>query len=374
MNTKLTVWTIAALGVLPVCAGWNLNLSEGWRITGGAEFGGPVNANVRMRGAGGAHGNVPMTTPGASAKEAEEAVAYRGGRIDYGNGAFIDPASSIEEDPNWTWNWHLPPSAKTGLAGSSSYREVTATESIVRTGASDDGWNPGVSLEFARTLWTWDEHPFGVDFAFGLAWQRCNNLVSSEQLSYVRDETVRSGAYATSLGEQKWFDDPWTLPEDDGYYGAGTYNGPGPVMDLALLGTERTSASESATRYAERVRVQGDWEEWDFRFTLKPWWEVTDWLRLYGTVGLELARTHFGMNVGWSASDGQRGGRGRDFDEWQVNGLAGLGAAVNWKHMTLGADFMARFLQQDLTINDREMYGTIDRQTWFFRVYVGAEF
>ena len=40
----------------------------------------------------------------------------------------------------------------------------------------------------------------------------------------------------------------------------------------------------------------------------------------------------------------------------------------------LGFDFIARFLDSAMKIDGRDVHGTIDRGSWFFRVYIGYEF
>lgn len=360
----------AVLAAAPLFGGWNLDLTRGWRMTGGAEFGGPVDANFRtIRGS--AHGPITRTAWGKSREEAKDAVTYKGVRLDLPGVGFIDPTSEIE-DADLSWNWRLPVSAISGIVGDSVYREVTASERSFALSADGDGSNPGVSLELSRELWASEGQTFGVDFGFGLAWTRKSNLVRAGGPVYERSETTRTGSYALSLGNQEWMTDPW-LESEGGMYGVGNEEGPGPVMDLTLLGTVERGPHETTSSYLECMNVSGDWEEWDLRFMMKPWWDVTDWFRLYGMLGVEVARTHFGLNVSGAAGDWSYR-RNRDFDEWQVNGIGGGGLALRWTHMTIGADFLARFLQRGMKIDDVELHGSIDRQPWLFRVYAGIDF
>lgn len=359
-----------ALATAPLFGGWNLDLTRGWRLTGGAEFGGPVDANFRtIRGT--ARGPITRTESGLSREEAKDAVTYKGVRLDLPGVGFIDPTSEIEE-ADLSWNWKLPVSSISGTVGDSPYREVTASERSIALSADGDGANPGVSLELSRELWSSQELTFGVDFAFGLAWSRKSNLVRAGGPVYERNETANSGSYALSLGNQEWMTDPW-LESEGGMYGVGNPQGPGPVMDLTLLGTVERGPHKTTSGYLECMNVSGDWEEWDLRFMMKPWWDVTDWLRLYGTLGVEVARTHFGLDVSGTAGSWSYGRR-HSYDKWQVNGLGGGGVALRWSHLTMGVDFLARFLQQEIKVDDAELHGRIDRQPWLFRVYAGVDF
>lgn len=379
-NLKKTVLAGAvALAGATTFAGWNLSLSEGWRLTGGAEFGGPVNANVRSRGTHSA-GAGAATVGGLTRAQAQAIVqgqldAIKGGsRADFGGGAFIDPNSAISATlPDYTRNWRLPLSSKaSGVANSVSYGERSVKESATGFAASEDDTSVGASVELSKTLWESDDLPIGVDFAFAFAWLRRNNLVNSEGVTYAREERTSSGSADLTLGDQAWRSEPW-IESEGGMIGPGSATGPGPVMDLSLLGMNTRGGGESVSRYVERVAVRGDWEEWDFRLAFKPWWDVADWLRVYGTFGVEIAKTYFDMDV-TSTYGSVRRHRSRGIDGWQVNGIAGLGAALRWQHMTLGVDVLARFLQQDITIDDNEVSGKIDRQRWLARVYLGVDF
>ena len=369
---KIGLVALAALSVLPAAAEWNLSLTEGWRVTASAEFGGPMEGRLKSRA--GARGLYPAARSGMTEKElaAKLAAPVTGGpRVDLGGGYFIDPSSAASDwAPDVTWNWRLP--SRDRIVAQGEYLESQTSERSYPVSGSDDGWAPGVSLEFSRELWTWDEKPFGVDFAFGFAWQRKNDLVKAGGVNYSRTDSYRKGGYAMDIGDQLWMQEPDEEIMFNGAYGLGEYGNDsyGPLMDLSLVRTSPTGGSSWDETFAETTSMRGDYEEFDFRFLLKPWWDVTDWLRIYGAIGLEVARTDFELHT-YNSATGSRTG---DISEWQCCGLGGGGVMLHGWHGVLGVDFLTRFLQDDLTFRREGFSGEFDRSPWFFRVYVGAEF
>lgn len=369
---KIGLMAIATLTLLPVGAGWNLSFTEGWRVTAGAEFGGPMKGRLSSRA--GNRGIYSAARSGLTEAQAAHKVAAPvagGPRVDLGNGYFIDPSSAASAaDPDFTWNWRLP--SRDRIVKQSEFLESQTVERSYPVSGSDDGWSPAVSLEFTRELWTWDDHPFGVDFAFGFAWQRKNDLVKVGGVNCTRTDSYRKGGYEMDLGDQLWMQEPDEEVMFNGAYGLGEFGGDayGPVMDLSLVRTTPTGGTAWDEKFAETTSMRGDYEEFDFRFLLKPWWDVTEWLRVYGAIGMELARTDFELHT-YNSATGSRTG---DISEWQVCGLGGGGVMVHGWHGVLGVDFLTRFLQDDLSFRHDGFSGEFDRSPWFFRVYVGAEF
>ena len=166
--------------------------------------------------------------------------------------------------------------------------------------------------------------------------------------------------------------DPWAQ-NPDGSYGAGTYDGPGPVLDLGggdLTVSHRwaniSSSSRSSSYY---LHAEGDYEDIEMTFAVKPFWDVTDWLRLRGTLGVAVSRTHFTFDV-----DGQGYSSRQRFDDWAVYGVGGLGGMLRWENFCLGVDFIARFLDDDIEIRGRDVRGSVERAPWMLTVYAGYEF
>jgi len=116
--------------------------------------------------------------------------------------------------------------------------------------------------------------------------------------------------------------------------------------------------------------MRGDYEELEMIFALKPWYDLTDWFRVQATLGAAVSRAHlkFGVSGTSPSTSHQR------FDEWSVYGVGGLGGMFRFEDFCLGFDFIARFLDNAMKIDGRDVHGTIDRGGWFFRVYVGYEF
>ena len=369
---KQTVLAMMAMGAAAtVEAGWNTSLAGGWRVTGGVEFGAPVKG--RLCAAPGWRGNPAPVRQGATADgamaAAEAQVPKAGGaRVDFANGGFIDPSSDASASgAKNTWNWQLP--SKTSLISAGEYLESETAESTRPIAGSDDAWSPAVSIELTRELWRSDEHSFGLDCGFGFAWQRCNDFLRMGGLSASRIDTYRRGGYAVDLGDQLWMHEDDSAVRYPGGYGSGMAT-QGPIMDLSRISVRQTAAEGWTESFSERSSLRGDYEEFDFRFTLKPWWDVTNWLRVYGVIGAEVARTDFELHywnsaVGSSASD-HRG--------WTVCGLGGAGLMLHGWHGVLGVDFLTRLWCDDLSFESNGVRGDFDRSSWFFRVYLGVEF
>lgn len=369
---KIGLLAMTVLTFLPGEAGWNLSFTEGWRVTGGAEFGGPMKGRLKSRA--GARGIYPAARSGLteaqSAREAAAPVAG-GARVELGSGYFIDPSSAASAaDPNFTWNWHLP--SRDRIVKQGEFLECETRESHSPVSGRDDGWAPAVSLELTRELWTWDEKPFGVDFSFGFAWQRKNNLVRADGVNYTRTDSYRRGGYELDIGDQLWMQEADEDIMFNGAYGLGEYGGDsyGPIMDLSLIRTSPTGGSSWNEHFVERTSLRGKYQEFDYRFALKPWWDVTDWFRVYGMIGVEVAYTEFRLKS-WNSARGASSHTSRD---WKVNGIAGGGLMLHKWHGVLGVDFTARFLTDELSFSHDGVYGEFERSPWFFRVYAGFEF
>ena len=172
------------------------------------------------------------------------------------------------------------------------------------------------------------------------------------------------------------FNDPWSQ-NADGSWGAGTYAGPGPVLDLNNGGVNITHSwgKETVTPYSSSgsIYTHGDYREIEMLFTFKPYYDITDWFRVIGTVGVGVSQAHFDFKSSGSIN-GQGFSHNQSFDDWACYGVAGLGAMLHYSHVCLGFDFLERFLQEDIDINGKYVDGYIGRAPWMTKVYLGVEF
>ena len=391
MMKKIMTMTAAGCLAALVCAdegdGFNGDLFSGWRLTVGGAMNGSMRTKVGIRTGGAWTRGVHLLRPGLAGSSLPSSAAvqaqgasygdFSSGRVDFPNGGFIDPndAAGI---PGETWNWWLP-SGSLDAGGSmsivSSYADASFTESFGHISGKDDGYAPGVSAGLDRLVWQWGD--FGVDAGFIFSYFRKSNFFKTGGRAWTRTDTTVSGDYITDVA----FDpgivlDPWSQ-NADGSYGAGTYDGPGPVLNFGAgdVTVSHRWANETVTSRTSSfaLRARGDYEEIEMIFALRPWYDVTDWFRVQGTLGAAVSRTHFAFDV-YGRGDGGAYASRQKFDDWAVYGVGGLGGTFHYACVCLGFDFLARFFDSDIDINGRDVHGSIARSPWMFRVYAGLEF
>ena len=363
----------AALAMADEDSGFNSSWSEGWRVRVGPQFN--FGAKGRLGVKPGAIRLPPATySSSREAAQAEgDAMTPGSGRMSFPNGAFIDPVDAAGQEGS-TWNWYIPAGAL-GDGGVTtivdSYSEFESHESFSRVSGKDDDYAAGFSVGFERELWR--NGDFGADLGFGLSYFRNSGFFKAGGAAYTRTQSGASGDYVTDIAfNPDVIGDPWAQ-NPDGSYGAGTYDGPGPVLDLGggdLTVSHRWANISSSSRSSSyHLHAEGDYEDIEMTFAVKPFWDVTDWLRLRGTLGVAVSRTHFTFDV-----DGQGYSSRQRFDDWAVYGVGGLGGMLRWENFCLGVDFIARFLDDDIEIRGRDVRGSVERAPWMLTVYAGYEF
>ena len=373
--------TVVAIGLAASAAadGFNTSWGEGWRVTAGGAMNGNMRTKAGLRPNGAWRQGIVTgsTLPlGSSRAEAQaKGDAYDnlgGGRVVFPNGGFIDPDSSRADAG--TWNWHIPAGALDSggkMTIVDSYFEGSFSESSRRVFSKDDDYAAGFNIGLEREFWR--KGDFGVDLGFGFSYFLNRDFFKAGGMAYSRQESGERGDYVTELAfNPDVVGDDWSR-NADGSYGAGTYDGPGPVLNIAGgdIGVShrwanQSSPSSSASYY---IRASGDYEEIEMTFALKPFWDVTDWFRVRGTLGVALSRTHFTFDV-----DGPGYSSRQRFDDWSVYGVGGLGGMFTWKGVNLGVDVLARFLDDDIEIRGRDVHGSIERSPWMLMVYIGYTF
>ena len=345
------------------------DLGKGWRLSVGPQFG--FNASGRLGVKGGA---IPLpaasfsSTRGA-AQSAGDSIAVGTGKTTFGNGAFIDPndAAGIVGE---TWNWYVPAGQLNngGMSFANSYLEHSTVYEAVGGSDKDSNWSVGTSFGIDRAIWTYGD--FGVEVGFNFALFLKDDWFKGSSGGYVRKDTYTDGSYLTdvSMGNAEVMNDPWTQ-NPDGSYGAGTYDGPGPVISLDEIAISHRWGAEnsrSTTSYSNPFSIRGDLQMYEFQLALKPYYELTEWFMIRGTLGVGLDYRNFDVKVSGLGSE--------TVDDWDCYMVYGLGGMFHWKGICLGADFLGKVFDDDLDVDTKYVNGSIGNAKWGFRAYVGYEF
>jgi len=397
MIKNFVAFSLVAASTAALADGWVLfDREEGtWRISGGAvlDFGVKTRLTTNPR--------QTYASPYVQGDTAAEAQAKANGvnasptRKVYPNGAWIDTNDPglMGDMPGYTGYYYFPGTpGQNNLGGVFSlgtayFSEVTTYGETAGSRAhyeSDEAVVPGFDIDLARTLYRDDARGWGVDLAFAVRYFR-RNKVFKDSTSWRSGSSVYEGSYSSSIdtgevyGGDPGQDSNWLRDANDRYYaygsgeptadGTGGYAGPidGGSVAVAYTHNERSDAAWGS------MSSKADYENLELLFMVRPWYEVTDWMRVVGNLGvvvsrqeLEFAATMTRNGSGWRYA--------RDFDEWDVYGIAGLGAVFHYKGFTLGVDAFARFLDDEMDVHDKYVDGDVERGTWVGRLSLGYEF
>ena len=337
-----------------------------WRVSAGPNFG--FGLKTRMTCVT-PSSLFPVTTSpyvGSGADIARKLAA--GEEVRFMDGAFISP-SGVMPAP-FTQNWQVPESSLDRTTGTIVFESVQAEAGRSAARETDDSDANGVSLELSRTLFA-DERGFGLDFAFGLSWLKADDCF---KMRGGGGYYTRTGyTYTPSAGSinARNFTSPRIEPSG-GYYGSGGTPGIGLVMDWSDINEDTVSVSSQS--FGSTMDASGDYEEWELSFMLRPWYEVTGWMRIHATAGLGLTRSEFEYSV-LAASDGlgARSVRGSE-KEWRAYGLLGGGVLLRAWMFDVSCDVLARIGQHDMDVDGELMHGKVEKPDLFARIAVGVEF
>ena len=345
------------------------DLSKGWRFSVGPQFN--FNASGRL---GVKSGAVPL--PASSFSSTRGAAQSAGDRIRKGswpltlpNGAFVDPndAAGI---PGETWNWYVPAGQMNNgsMSFANAYSEHSTVYEAIGGSDKDYNWNVGTGFGIDRAVWIYGD--FGVEVGFNFAFFIKDNWFKGSAGGYERRDTYTDGSYITdvSMGNAEVMNDPWTQ-NPDGSYGAGTYDGPGPVISLDEIAISHRWGAEnsrSTTSYSSPFSIRGDLQMYEFQLALKPYYELTEWFMIRGTLGVGLDYRNFDVKVSGLGSE--------TADDWDCYMVYGLGGMFRWEGVCLGADFLGKVFDDDLDVDTKYVNGSIGNAKWGFRAYVGYEF
>lgn len=382
---------IAATSVA-MADGWVLFKDGDWRVSAGPVFDSGVK--TRLRCDPHASFSVPYAA-GLTAAEAErlarEGTPVSGTRRKYASGAWIDTdddtTAMYGPDSKYTGYYHIP--GRPGVVnegsvfslGSVPYAEVSSSSSGSSASFADKDCHPlpGVSLELDRTLYRDSERGWGVDLGFAFQYFYRRN-VYKDSTAWSDSARVNEGAYEAKIDTEDAYisDNP---NEDFNWGGGGTYygnpmsgsgyysgviNGDGVYSELAWSGVRQQSSRGS-------MYAKADYENLEMMFLVKPYYEVTDWFRIVGTLGLVVSR----QNLEFAATISQNGTHSkyaRHFHDWDVYGVAGIGASFAFDDFSIGVDFLARFFDDDMDIRSDCVRGDVERGDWMCRVMFGYRF
>lgn len=379
-----------------------------WRISFGPSLIGSVQSSIGLN-----HAQMRLLS-GFGEQLMAEAAARRGWRHRaeaYGegsgarnngvrmfdDGAWFDPIDSGSvNDPDFSWNWRLhDPTEKDLARHGKAFVERTAYDEIHQTASILDGdplecwssdasgWFPGLRAELAYELYrSEDKRPWGVDVAVAFAYYFQRGLWKTGG---------EAGVAQVSGHEEKGYWEWWNDSHDEAQYildyyrdtqfdgsmwGSGSFFGPGAelAVDSWKVRDVMTSSSSWSSSHSLRYCGYGDYQECSIELLLRPWWEVWQWLRLFGSLGLEISRREFDWNMDIWGTDDTRYRESGTEDEWRVLGLLGGGFAFQWWDFVLAGEALWRIGGDDLDVSGKTLKGGIEHGNWGFRMSLGYEF
>lgn len=227
----------------------------------------------------------------------------------------------------------------------------------------------GVNIELSRNLYHDEEDGWGVDGGFAVQYGRRNNAycMSSDWGGAKFYSTI----YQPSSDKAELFssDDPDIMEqvwEGENFTGGG-FGGPVEPKEIK----KREGQVAGSTGFFD---IEGDYEDLEFMGLLHPYYDFDENWRLNGTIGVVVSRQEMDMDFLLMQNGQTVYKSSRDFSQWDVYGIAGLGLMYYYKGFTLSADFLARFLDDDMTIRDTYYRGTVERGHWMFKLSLGYEF
>ena len=359
-----------------------------WRINVGPVWSDGVNAKLEAtnlpqlkRAVAGA--TAVAGTTKEEAKAAAEAGNYDGGGYLHQDGVLTD----------YTINWKLPESAidadRTAFVMYNAYSEVSGTSSSSYNStdsgntADVDSTMTGIAFELAREMWANDSATFGIDFSFGVNYFFTDDIYAANgrAQSSASSQNVVAGRYKTIVGAEAAimeYDFGSFSEPTDGMMGYGNPNGgAGPTIAWAEVQApvdeQISSSAGSKSSTSMSYSATGDYEELEFVVAFKPWYQVTDWLKLIGTLGVATSRGKFAYNIALTMN-GANTNYSEEIDEWDVYGVVGAGLLLQYDCFNLGFDFVGRFGHDDFNVDGDYVKGEIERGSWYARLMLGFEF
>ena len=350
-----------------------------WRFTVGPAMGGHLKSSLEMRSdrIAPALKFAPYAPSGISKKDAMASGSRIGSErvnVSKDGAYYIDPNDS-QGVPGETMNWRLPAGSLEGdsFVLGNAYYESSHSSSTYPLRKADKFEDVGVSLSVDREIW--GNGRFGVDLGLMFSWLMKNDAFEFSGMVADASAASESGRYVTEIQmDGDVVSDPW-FANEDGSYGGGSFDQAGPVMSLGdniSYGWKKDSVRSKSASLS--VKSSGDYDSEEIAFLIRPWFDVADWFRLVGTVGVGVSRAAFDFTIDGYSNGNRPYHDSEKFDDWDVYGIAGAGGMFHYKGYCLGCDFFARFCDDDLDVDGRSVRGEISRESWTIRAYLGYEF
>lgn len=374
-----------------------------WRVSVGLSIVGVVSPRIgvnhaALSAASGFFGG--FGGPGGGRSRAEAFAAGSGasdpnGVRRFDNGAWYDPHdSAYANDSDWSWNWRLhdpqsaDPAGRRGFVEyteySQSYSSASMTTASGYGGSSDSSeWFPGLHIGLERELYrSDDERPWGVDLGLGFSYYFRRGL-------WKAGGVVATGSIERrqEKGMYEWWNDSGDTAKyildyerdtqfSDGMWGSGGFGGPGAELQSSawnfrdlVYSSEHSSASHILRYYGD-----GDYQEFSFELIARPWWEPYSWLRVFGSLGVELSRRSFDWSMAVGGTDGSAFHESGEASDWCFSGLVGGGVSLRWNDFVLAGEGLYRFGGDGLGVDGLAVNGEIEHADWILRLTLGYEF
>ncbi len=339
----------------------------GWRVSAGGSVGFGLKTKLGFRAPRSVYSGPTSPAVGSPADIASRLES--GGRVGFLGGAYIDPDGGEMASP-YTQNWRLPVSSLNRDTGKVTLDSVQMSDRGISGRGSDDDTAFGANIELSRTVYA-HESGFGLDLAAGFSWMRRNNCFKASSSGTYADNSRYVYTPTPGSMNQAVLSSP-VLSPSGGYYGAGSNTGMGPVLDWSDFGPATISQTGGTGQYS--IDASGDYEEWALSLMLKPWWEMTDWWRLTGTIGAGFSRSEFDATVSATFGESGKYGSREKFHDWQCYGIGGVGTVFRLWRMDLSFDVLARFCQDDMKIHSETLSGKIEKPNVVLCVALGFDF
>jgi len=370
-------------------------LDGGWRISAGAVYDSGVKTDMKFFPQQ-VYRTPYSLTMGSLSRQQAQKLAHgetEGTKTTYVNTRNGDVQSTVDtNDSGAPWGqttsyrfseavWDRNVTFELGYAEYEEIQSMQASFDSMQSTASDEAAMPGVNIQLSRNLYHNEEWGWGVEAALSVQYARRNKAFRSSSDWFIGRSSKTTGGMNssyTATGDMATVL-PLSMDESlgikDQVWDSGAIGGPGSWFAIypGDIKSDEWSSTSTHSSYGS-LDVQGDYDNLDLMMLLQPYYDVTDWLSVNATVGAVVSRQSMEMSF-FMYRDGAVDYRStNDYSQWDVYGVAGLGLMLYYKGFTLSGDFLARFLDRDMDVDDYYYHGTVGRGSWMFRLAVGYEF